>query len=69
MIGRRGLIGAAFATPFITPADAAFRGAGWGPDRFTSLVFPGAEHNERSWNQRLDVPLTFLLSPRQGVAR
>jgi enterochelin esterase-like enzyme len=48
--------------------DATIRGAGWGPDRFTSLVFPGAEHNERSWNQRLDVPLTFLLSPRQGAA-
>ena len=46
--------------------DATIRDAGWGSDRFTSLVFPGAEHNERSWNQRLDVPLTFLLSARQG---
>ncbi|WP_439478579.1 alpha/beta hydrolase [Brevundimonas sp.] len=48
---------------FQSRIDATIRGAGWGPDRFRSLVFPGAEHNERSWNQRLDAPLTFLLPP------
>lgn len=48
---------------FQSRIDETVRAAGWGPDRFRSLVFPGAEHNERSWNQRLDAPLTFLLPP------
>lgn len=43
--------------------DTVVTGKGWGPDRFRSLVFPGAEHNEAAWNQRLDAPLTFLLPP------
>ena len=53
----------AFYAEFQTRIDAAVRAAGWTPDRFRSLVFPGAEHNEASWNQRLDAPLTFLLPP------
>ena len=48
---------------FQSRIDDTIRSAGWGPDRFQTLVFPGAEHNEKSWNSRLDVPLTFLLSP------
>jgi len=50
-----------FYAVFQSRIDTAVRDAGWGPDRFRSLVFPGAEHNEKSWNQRLDAPLTFLL--------
>ena len=53
----------AFYAEFQTRIDETIRAAGWGPDRFRSLVFPGAEHNEKSWNARLDVPLTFLLPP------
>lgn len=52
-----------FYAVFQSRIDDAVRAAGWGPDRFRSLVFPGAEHNEASWNQRLDVPLAFLQSP------
>lgn len=48
---------------FQSRIDETVRAAGWGPDRFRTLVFPGAEHNERAWNQRLDAPLTFLLPP------
>lgn len=48
---------------FQSRIDTVIRDAGWGPDRFRTLVFPTAEHNEKSWNSRLDVPLTFLLSP------
>jgi hypothetical protein len=35
---------------------------GWinGP-AFQSLVFPGADHSEKAWNDRLDIPLVFLL--------
>lgn len=28
---------------------------------FESRVFEGAAHNERSWSQRLEIPLEFLL--------
>jgi hypothetical protein len=48
---------------FQSRIDQVIRDAGWGPDRFRSLVFPGAAHDEPSWNRRLDVPLTFLLPP------
>ena len=48
---------------FQSRIDTVVTGQGWGPDRFRTLVFPGAEHNEKSWNQRLDAPLTFLLPP------
>ena len=44
--------------------DDIFRARGYGPELFRTLLFPGAQHNEASWNARLDVPLTFLLSPR-----
>ena len=53
----------AFYAEFQSRIDAAIRGQGWRPDQYRSLVFPGAEHNEKSWNQRFDVPLTFLLPP------
>ncbi|MEJ6789905.1 alpha/beta hydrolase-fold protein [Brevundimonas sp. BR2-1] len=53
----------AFYAVFQSRIDETIRAAGWGSDRFRSLVFPGAEHNEASWNQRLDVPLAFLLPP------
>jgi enterochelin esterase-like enzyme len=49
---------------FQSRIDQTVRDRGWGPDRFRTLVFPGAQHNEASWNQRLDVPLTFLLPPQ-----
>lgn len=52
-----------FYADFQTHMDGVIRARGYGPDAFRSLVFPGAQHNEASWNQRLDVPLTFLLSP------
>ena len=48
---------------FQSRIDGVIRQAGWGPNRFQTLVFPGAAHDENSWNRRLDVPLTFLLSP------
>jgi pimeloyl-ACP methyl ester carboxylesterase len=48
---------------FQSRIDEVIRSEGWGPDRFRTLVFPSAEHNEKSWNSRLDVPLTFLLPP------
>jgi len=52
-----------FYAAFQGQVDQTFRRRGYGPGDFRSLVFPGAQHNEASWNSRLDVPLTFLLSP------
>ena len=48
--------------PYQQRVDAILRGAGWREGReFMSREFPGAEHNERAWRDRLDVPLQFLL--------
>lgn len=44
--------------------DAALRAAGYRPGRdFVSHKFEGGDHNERSWRERLEVPLVFLLGP------
>lgn len=52
-----------FYATFQSRIDAVFRERGYGPRDFQTLLFPGAQHNEASWNGRLDVPLKFLLTP------
>lgn len=52
-----------FYAVFQSRIDAVFRDKGYGPRDFQTLLFPGAQHNEASWNGRLDVPLKFLLTP------
>lgn len=43
-------------------ADAALRAAGYQPGPWwLSRAFPGTDHNEKSWRERVDIPLTFLL--------
>lgn len=56
-----------FYAEFQSRIDEVFRRRGYGPDLFETLVFPGAQHNEASWNARLDVPLKFLLSPQRAA--
>lgn len=34
---------------------------GYSEENFRNLLFEGTDHSENSWNQRLNVPLTFLL--------
>ena len=48
--------------PYQQRMDAVLERAGWrrGHD-FDSRVFEGAEHNERAWRDRVDIPLQFLL--------
>jgi hypothetical protein len=42
--------------------DAAMRAAGYVEGRnWLTRKFPGAEHSERSWRDRVEVPLEFLL--------
>lgn len=38
-----------------------FQNKGYTKMNFVNLKFEGMDHSENSWNQRLDVPLTFLL--------
>ncbi|MGH8182453.1 MAG: alpha/beta hydrolase [Rhodanobacteraceae bacterium] len=45
--------------------DCVLKAGGWSGDHFESLVFPGADHSERSWAKRLATPMTFLLKPSQ----
>jgi len=48
--------------PFQQRMDAIVRARGYVEDRnFMTRVFEGAEHSERAWRQRVDVPLQFLL--------
>lgn len=50
--------------PYQAQADAIFAAKGYVRGRdVESLVFPGADHNEPSWNRRLALPLRFLLKP------
>jgi predicted alpha/beta superfamily hydrolase len=52
--------------PFQARADSIMRAAKWTEGRnWMTRVYPGADHSERSWRVRVDVPLTFLL----GTAR
>jgi len=57
-----------FYAAFQIRIDETFRARAYAPDQFETLVFPGAQHNETSWNARLDVPLKFLLSPARVAA-
>ncbi|MFC5579057.1 alpha/beta hydrolase-fold protein [Lysobacter niabensis] len=48
--------------PFQQRVDAIVREHGYRDGRnFSSRVFPGAEHSERAWRSRVEVPLEFLL--------
>ncbi len=48
--------------PYQERMDAAMRAAGYTEGKnWLSKTYPGADHSERSWNARIDVPLQFLL--------
>lgn len=42
--------------------DDVFLNGGYDDTNFRNLKFEGADHSENSWNQRLNIPLLFLLS-------
>lgn len=48
--------------------DRILRARGWTAGHFESLVFPGADHSERSWSARVAIPMKFLLAPRSAAA-
>jgi enterochelin esterase-like enzyme len=43
--------------------DRILAAKGWVGNHLETLVFPGADHSERSWSARLAIPMTFLLAP------
>ena len=48
--------------PYQRRVDDAMQAAGYALGRnWVTRVFPGADHSERSWRARVDVPLVFLL--------
>jgi enterochelin esterase-like enzyme len=47
--------------PLQQQADAILRDRGYTRKNSLSKVFPGADHAERDWAKRLDIPLRFLL--------
>ncbi|MDI1319870.1 MAG: alpha-amylase family glycosyl hydrolase [bacterium] len=48
--------------PYQLKLDGVLRAAGYTEGRdWITKKFPGAEHSERAWRQRVDVPLSFLL--------
>jgi predicted alpha/beta superfamily hydrolase len=48
--------------PFQQKVDTAMRAAGYTEGRdWLTKKFPGADHSEKSWRQRVDIPLVFLL--------
>jgi len=46
-----------------TKAEAAFRSKGYAAPRLQTRLFEGADHSERAWRQRVEIPLRFLLAP------
>ncbi len=46
--------------------DALMRAKGYAKADFVTRVFPGAEHNETSWAERLAIPMSFLLAPTES---
>ena len=50
--------------PYQQRMDQAMRAAGYTEGRdWVTKKFPGAEHSEKSWRERVEIPLTFLLGP------
>lgn len=47
--------------PYQLQADSIMKAGGYTEKNWLSREYPGADHSERSWRKRLDVPLLFLL--------
>lgn len=47
--------------PFQAQVDALFEAKGWTKPHYVTLLFPGHNHDETSWQKRLHIPLELLL--------
>ncbi|WP_274475085.1 alpha/beta hydrolase [Mangrovimonas aestuarii] len=52
----------AYYPQYADEVDSIFKEKGYTQENFRNLKFEGQDHSENSWNKRLDVPFTFLLS-------
>jgi predicted alpha/beta superfamily hydrolase len=50
--------------PFQAAVDVLMKARGYTAVNYISKIFPGADHSERSWNSRLEIPIVFLLHRR-----
>ena len=50
-----------FYPQYAPTVDQIFAEKGYDKTNFVNRKFEGADHSENSWNQRLDIPFTFLL--------
>ena len=51
----------AFYPKFAPRIDEILKQKGYSDHNSKNLFFEGTDHSEKSWNKRLDQPLTFLL--------
>lgn len=52
----------AFYKPYQSEVDEILKTKGYADKKnWLTLFFPGAEHSEKSWSERLDAPILFLL--------
>jgi len=50
--------------PYQQQVDSIMKAKGYTPKNWMTKQFIGADHSEKSWNKRLDVPLVFLLGKK-----
>jgi enterochelin esterase-like enzyme len=48
--------------PLQKKADLLMKKCGYSVDNWSTRFFPGENHSEKAWRNRLDIPLLFLLS-------
>ena len=47
--------------PYQLQADGIMKAAGYSETNWITREYPGADHSEKSWSKRLDIPVVFLL--------
>ena len=53
-----------FYEPYSSRMDKVFAEKGWVRGKnWSSRIFPGTDHNEAAWRERVSIPLDFLLTP------
>ncbi|MCB9082061.1 MAG: alpha/beta hydrolase [Lewinellaceae bacterium] len=52
----------AFYEPFQQQVDIIMQEKGWSSSTWTTRKFTGADHSERAWQRRLDIPLRFIFT-------
>lgn len=50
--------------PFQEKVDSIMKIKGYGPGNWETKSFPDADHSEKSWAARLEIPLIFLMGKR-----